>query len=111
MRRRPLVALACSLALTAAVGSAVAGAPASARPVFRSYESPVAKGHDGVPTTGLPNTNSYSQDGVGDDCGEPSLGFDSRTGAIMYQCVLQTLRGHRLRQEGPGELDLDRRDG
>jgi hypothetical protein len=72
-------------------------------PTFRQYESPVgAKGHDGLPSTGLPHTGNYSQDGVGDHCGEPTLGVDGKTGAVLFQCGLQTLRVTGFDKHGKG---------
>ena len=93
-----------ALAVAGSVTPFALGANASAaRPVFRQYESPVgAKGADGLPYTGLPHTGNYSQAGIGDSCGEPTVGVDRKTGAVMYQCGLQTLRVSNFDMRGPG---------
>lgn len=92
------VALACPL-----VASATASAPVW--PTFQQFTSPVGvplttgapepvagliktlKGNGVVPVFGI-----YSQTGIGDSCGEPTLGVDPKTGSALYQCGLQTLR-------------------
>jgi hypothetical protein len=91
-----------ALAVLVAVPFAVT-AQASTKPMFRSYTSPVGVNtYVGLPPTGLPHTGNYSQKGIGDSCGEPTLGVDSKTGAVLYQCGLQTLRVTNFDKKGPG---------
>jgi hypothetical protein len=100
--------LAVPLALTAAAGSA------STAPTFVQYTSPV--GVDlvtGAPEpvaglikqiknnpAGVPVFGIYSQTGIGDSCGEPTLGVDPKTGNVLYQCGLQTLRVTKMTKDG-----------
>ncbi len=97
----PLVvaALSVPLALTAVAG------PKSSAPTFVQYTSPV--GVDlvtGAPEpvagvirtlkqnpAGVPVFGIYSQTGIGDSCGEPTLAVHPTTGEVLYQCGLQTL--------------------
>ena len=104
----PLAALGVAVPLTL---SASAGAP---RPTFVQYTSPVGvKLVTGAPEPvagiikqaknnpyGVPVFGIYSQTGIGDSCGEPSLGLDPRTGNVLYQCGLQTLRVTNLAKDG-----------
>lgn len=110
MRRTPLALPLVLVALVVPLAvSAVAGAPSSA-PRFQQYTSPV-----GVPLLtgapepvagliktlknnklGVPVFGIYSQTGIGDSCGEPSLGVDGKTGNVLYQCGLQTLLINRF---------------
>jgi hypothetical protein len=93
--------------LAAAVASPFLSARASsAAPTFVQYTSPV--GVDlttGAPEpaagviytikhnpAGVPVFGIYSQTGIGDACGEPTLGYDARTNRVLYECGLQTLR-------------------
>lgn len=69
MRRVPVL-----LAAVAAVAAAVSGSGAvakSTRPAFVSYQAP---------------------GGMGDDAGEPTLGVDPRTGAVLFQSGSRVLR-------------------
>ncbi len=105
MRLRPLFLPLAGLAL---VSPLVVSATAGGRPPavsFQQFTSPVgvplltgapepvagliktAKGNGIVPVFGI-----YSQTGIGDSCGEPSLGVDAKTGNALYECGLQTLR-------------------
>ena len=101
MRRR--TALVCAaLGVVPLVGLAQSATAGNA-PVFRQYTSP--SGVDtyvGLPPTDLPHTGNYSQRGIGDSCGEPTLGVDRKTGAVLYQCGLQTLRVTAFDKKGPG---------
>src|SRR3954470_5836280 len=102
MRLRRRTALACAvIGLAAPFAAASAQASKSSGTTFRQYESPVADGHVGIPG-GLPHTGNYGQDGVGDHCGEPTLGVDNKTGAVIYQCGLQTLRVTAFDKKGKG---------
>jgi hypothetical protein len=96
----PLLATAVTVPLVATAGAA------STAPTFQQYTSPV--GVDlvtGAPEpvagiiktlkqnpAGVPVFGIYSQTGIGDSCGEPSLGVDPKTGNVLYQCGLQTLK-------------------
>lgn len=87
----PLVATALVAPLAA---SALAGS-GSGTPVFRTYTSPVGVA---LSTGDLPPEVTdpapfgiYQQTGIGDSCGEPSLGVDPKTGNVLYECGLQTL--------------------
>ncbi|HUR50646.1 MAG TPA: sialidase family protein [Mycobacteriales bacterium] len=106
----PLVAAGVSvpLALTAVAG------PRTAAPTFQQYTSPV--GVDlvtGAPEpvagviqrlkenpAGVPVFGVYSQTGIGDKCGEPTLAVDPRTNEVLYQCGLQTLLVNRFGKGG-----------
>ena len=93
--------------------SAVAG-PRSTAPRFVQYTSPVGVNLlTGAPEpvagviqtlkdnpAGVPVFGIYSQTGVGDKCGEPTLGVDPKTGNVLYQCGLQTLRITGLTKDG-----------
>jgi hypothetical protein len=105
----PLVAaaLVVPLALAASAGRPV-------RPTFVQYTSPVGvKLTTGAPEPvagvikaakqnqlGVPVFGIYSQTGIGDSCGEPTLGVDPRTGNVLYECGLQTLRITKLDGKG-----------
>lgn len=72
----PALALVASPLLAATSGAATS----SSVPVFRQYHAPAApRDVRGNPTKG-------------DDSGEPSLGFDSRTGDVMYMADKATFR-------------------
>jgi hypothetical protein len=106
----PLVAagVAAPLAL-----SAVA-APRTTGPPFQQYTSPVGVNLvTGAPEpvagvirtlkqnpAHVPVFGIYSQTGIGDSCGEPTLGVDPKTGSVLYQCGLQTLRITKLSKDG-----------
>ncbi|MEO6204157.1 MAG: hypothetical protein ABIO67_02060, partial [Mycobacteriales bacterium] len=96
----PLLAVTVMVPLVANAGAA------SNAPTFVQYTSPVGvdlltgapepvagviktlkQNQFGVPVFGI-----YSQTGIGDSCGEPSLGVDSKTGDVLYECGLQTLK-------------------
>lgn len=74
-------------------------------PTFREYLSPV-----GAPgSTGLPIPSSvprvpfvHHQNGIADACGEPTLGLDHRTGAVLFQCLQQTVKVSGFDTSGPG---------
>jgi hypothetical protein len=53
-----------------------------------------------VRNQGVPFFGGYNQHGLGDSCGEPSLGVDTKTGNVLYQCGLQTLRVSRFAKGG-----------
>ena len=62
------------LAAAAAIAAAVSGAgaaPKAVRPSFASYQAP---------------------SGMGDDAGEPTLGVDPKTGAVLFQSYSRVLR-------------------
>ena len=96
----PLLAAAVTVPLVSNAGAA------SPTPTFQQYTSPV--GVDlltGAPEpiagaiqtlkhnpAGVPVFGIYSQKGIGDSCGEPSLGVDNKTGNVLYECGLQTLK-------------------
>src|SRR5690348_14891472 len=104
MRAPRVFILLAVAALGAPVVAASASGPSSA-PTFVQYTSPVGSTlHTGAPEPaatviqdakdnplGVPVFGIYSQNGIGDRCGEPSLGVDSKTGNVLYQCGLQTL--------------------
>jgi hypothetical protein len=110
---RPLLALAVAAVSVPLALSAAAGARSNA-PTFVQYTSPV--GVDLItgapePVAGLikqvkenpydiPVFGIYSQKGIGDSCGEPSLGVDPKTGNVLYQCGLQTLRITGMTKDG-----------
>ena len=101
--RPVVVSLAC---LALAIPLAASATPTQGKGVtFTQYTSPVgvplltgapepvagiiktAKGNGIVPVFGI-----YSQTGIGDSCGEPTLAVDPGTGNALYQCGLQTLK-------------------
>lgn len=102
---RPLLALVVAAVSVPLALSAAAGARSTA-PTFVQYTSPVGvKLVTGAPEPvagiikqakqnpyGVPVFGIYSQTGIGDACGEPTVGVDPRTGNALYQCGLQTLR-------------------
>ncbi|HUR14163.1 MAG TPA: sialidase family protein [Mycobacteriales bacterium] len=110
---RPLLGLTVAavfvpLALTAAAGTRTVA------PTFVQYTSPV--GVDlltgapepvaGVIRTakqnplGVPVFGIYSQTGIGDSCGEPTLAVHPKTGEVLYQCGLQTLLVNKFGKKG-----------
>jgi hypothetical protein len=74
-----LLAAATGLSLLAGAGVAAGPKQASATPVFTNYEAP---------------------DGLGDRAGEPTLGINPTTGAILYQAYTETLRVTDLKPDG-----------
>ncbi len=97
----PVVAAALAVPLVASA------ATSSKEPTFRQYTSPVGVAlHTGVPQplgdvvqAGAP-FGLYTQTGLGDSCGEPTLAVHPRTGEVLYQCGLQTLRITKLTKDG-----------
>lgn len=77
-----LVAAAAGISLLA--GAGVAAKP-SATPVFTNYEAPA---------------------GLGDRAGEPTLGINPKTGAILYQAYTETLRVTGMRPGGAATWEL-----
>jgi hypothetical protein len=110
---RPLLALAVAAVSVPLALSAAAGARSSA-PTFVQYTSPVGVNLvTGAPEPvagvikqvkenpyDIPVFGIYSQKGIGDSCGEPSLGVDPKTGNVLYQCGLQTLRITGMTKDG-----------
>lgn len=89
----PLVAAAVALPL---VATAATGSKA---PRFVTYTSPVGvDAYTGIPQPAGDAVESvapfgiYTQLGLGDSCGEPTLAVHPKTGDVLYQCGLQTLR-------------------
>lgn len=83
MRRRRLVPLLCATALVgglAAAGSA-SNTPVSAAPTFQSYAAPI---------------------GLGDSAGEPTLGINPTSGAVLFQAYTQFLKVTDFDVQGPG---------
>lgn len=84
-------ALALPLAATAATGSKA--------PQFQTYTSPGGSElYTGIPqplgdvVEAVMPFGIYTQAGLGDSCGEPTLAVHPKTGDVLYQCGLQTLR-------------------
>jgi hypothetical protein len=81
--------LALSLLAAAAGLSLVAGASSAAKPsavpVFTSYQAP---------------------EGLGDRAGEPTLGINPKTGAILFQAYTETLRVTGLKPDGGAKWEL-----
>src|SRR3954469_7885629 len=101
VRRR--TALACAALGVVPLVAMAQSATAGNAPTFRQYTSPAGVDtYVGLPPTGLPHTGNYSQSGIGDSCGEPTLGVDRKTGAVLYQCGLQTLRVTAFDKKGAG---------
>ena len=48
-------------------------------------------------------TNYAAPAGLGESAGEPTLGLDPKTGAVLFQSVHRVPQGHRLRQGRPGK--------
>lgn len=105
----PLVAVAATVPLTLAATAA----PKTVTPRFQQYTSPsgvdMVTGHlpkEGVDAyqalkgAGVPVYGIWVQNGLGDDCGEPTLAVDRRTSNVLYQCGLQTLRISRFGPKG-----------
>lgn len=83
-RRSPVLVLAaaaaCLLAATGATGAAAAaGAP------FVNYQAP---------------------DGLGDRAGEPTLGLNPKTGAVLFQAYTETLRVTDFAEDGSATWEL-----
>jgi len=103
-----IAALSVPLALSATAG------PRNSAPGFVQYTSPV--GVDlvtGAPEpvagaikalknnpAGVPVFGIYSQTGIGDSCGEPTLAVHPKTGDVLYQCGLQTLLVNKFGKNG-----------
>jgi hypothetical protein len=88
---------AVSLVLPLVVAASAGGK--STAPTFQQYTSPVGvNAYTGIPeplgdvVEAHAPFGIYTQTGVGDSCGEPTLGVDEKTGNVLYQCGLQTLR-------------------
>jgi hypothetical protein len=91
----PVAAAALSVPL---VLSAAAGGRTSA-PVFQQFTSPAGRSlYTGVPqplgdvVEKQAPFGAYTQTGIGDQCGEPTLAVHPRTNEVLYECGLQTLR-------------------
>jgi hypothetical protein len=97
----PLLGVLASIPLTLAATAA----PKSVTPTFQQYTSPVGvdmvTGHlpqqfvdayKALKDAGAPVYGIWTQRGLGDDCGEPTLAVEKKTGRVLYQCGLQTLR-------------------
>lgn len=80
-----LIAAAAGVALLAGAGVAAGPKKASATPVFTNYQAP---------------------DGLGDRAGEPTLGINPETGAILYQAYTETLRVTDLKPGGAATWEL-----
>ena len=89
MRRSRLAAAVlagvASLSVLAGVGAAAAPARPSAVPVFTSYEAPP---------------------GVGDNAGEPTLGINPKTGALLFQSYTKTLRVTDFKSNGTATWEI-----
>jgi hypothetical protein len=102
----PLLAAVVTLPLVANAGAVSKAHASNSVPSFQQYTSPVGVNLlTGAPEpvagvlqtakhnpAGVPVFGIYSQKGIGDSCGEPSLGVDDKTGNVLYQCGLQTLK-------------------
>jgi hypothetical protein len=100
--RRLVIPLVAAALVSPLVASATAGSAGA--PTFQQFTSPAGVSLttgdtpqallDVVKTVkdkGVPVFGIYKQQGIGDSCGEPTLGVDPRTGNAIYQCGLQTL--------------------
>ncbi len=67
------------------VGAAAAPARSSAVPVFTNYEAPGS---------------------LGNDAGEPTLGINPKTGAVLFQSYTDTLRVTRFKPDGTATWEL-----
>jgi hypothetical protein len=98
----PALALLASPLLTLPSGAA---APA-ALPVLREYPSPVGVGSSvGLPVPPEVGSQPFVPDqqfGMADRAGEPTLGIDPRTGAVMFQAKQQTVRVTGFDSKGKG---------
>ena len=105
LSRRLLPVAALALSVPVALSAAAGGR--STTPVFQQYTSPVgASAYTGIPqplgdaVEQVAPFGIYTQDGLGDSCGEPTLAVDPKSGAVLYQCGLQTLRVSRFGKGG-----------
>jgi hypothetical protein len=73
------------VSVLAGVGVAAAPARSSATPVFTNYQAP---------------------DGIGDEAGEPTLGINPKTGAVMFQNYTDTLRVTDFKPNGTAKWEL-----
>lgn len=94
----PLVAAALAVPLVATA------APRTEAPRFQVYTSPMGvDAYAGVPqplgdvVEQVAPFGGYTQTGIGDGCGEPTLAVHPKTGDVLYQCGLQTLRVTKLK--------------
>jgi hypothetical protein len=82
------------------------GAASSATPAYREYPSPVGSnvsvGLPVPPEVGALPFVPDQQHGLADRAGEPSIGIDPRTGAVMFQAKQQTVRVTGFDSTGPG---------
>lgn len=89
MRRSRLVvcvlASVATVSVLAGVGAAAAPARMSATPVFTNYTAP---------------------DGVGDNAGEPTLGINPNTGAVLFQSYTKTLRVTDFKADGKATWEI-----
>lgn len=89
MRRSRLSAVVlvgvASVSVLAGVGAAAAPSRPSAVPVFTNYEAPP---------------------GVGDNAGEPTLGINPRTGALLFQSYTRTLRVTDFKSDGTATWEI-----
>jgi hypothetical protein len=81
------VVVAAVVSVLAGVGAAAAPPRTSLTPVFTSYEAPA---------------------GVGDDAGEPTLGINPNTGAVLFQSYTTTLRVTDFKQDGTARWEAGR---
>jgi hypothetical protein len=98
----PALALLASPLLTLTSGAATA----TSLPTMREYPSPVGVTSSvGLPVPpevgGLPFVPDQ-QFGMADRAGEPTIGIDPRTGAVLFQAVQQTVKVTGFDSKGPG---------
>lgn len=74
-----------AVSVLAAAGAAAAPARTSATPVFTSYEAPGS---------------------LGRDAGEPTLGINPKTGAVLFQSYTDTLRVTDFKADGTAKWEL-----
>src|SRR5690348_8360126 len=98
----PALALLASPLLTLTSGAA--SAPTT--PTLREYPSPVGVTSSvGLPVPPEVGSQPFVPDqqfGMADRAGEPTIGIDPRTGAVMFQAVQQTVKVTGFDSKGPG---------
>ena len=80
-----LLAGAAIVSVLAGVGAAASPARPSATPVFTNYQAP---------------------DGIGNDAGEPTLGINPKTGAVLFQSYTDTLRVTDFKPNGKATWEV-----
>ena len=105
-RSRLLVAMPALALLASPLLTLTSGAASASTPAYREYPSPigadVSVGLPVPPEVGALPFVPDQQHGLADRAGEPSIGIDPRTGAVMFQAKQQTVRVTGFDAKGAG---------